>query len=550
MAIALGILGYFSWPRVEMKQTFSKATNSRFRRSNFFWQPPGRRTTLSKIDFSATQYVLTFEEGEQIRIDRLLIHEIEFDSLRWLADFHFHDQSSQQVNFIGKLNLSGSDVILNPYLTCPLAAMAKFETPVKGMFKIIIHGKAPGGVTIVKSYDHFSEFHELPILGLYESLENKVEFVFMNKNGEARCSKVAIISTPEIQDKPAFEIQIIKEHSTTEYQGLYFISNLRLAFDQAGEIRWYYNGEGRSFFGKLRNGNFVISTEDNLYFHEVTMTGQLVKKYYVPNQLHHEIVELPWGNFLVAAHSPPGPPNEDVVVEIDRNSGAVVKTWDFNTILDPSRQTLPSTQAGDWLHVNAMYYDESDNSFVICGRSQSAVIKIDYATSTIKWILSNHNHWTQEFQPYLLHPVDALGNAVAENGIDFWPYGPHATQKLPNGNLLLYDNGDYRGFYDNPDVPQESYTRAVEYKIDAHQKTVQLVWQFDNSKTVFTKFTGYVQNLPGTNTRLMAYMWVTPQTPRILEIDANDKVIFDAMMNPGKVSYYRTMKFDLYEGID
>ena len=132
---------------------------------------------------------------------------------------------------------------------------------------------------------------------------------------------------------------------------------------------------------------------------------------------------------------------------------------------------------------------------------------------------------------------------------DFWPYGQHATQVLPNGNILVFDNGAYRGYYDNPGSPENSYSRAVEYKIDELNKTVQIAWQFDNDKKVFTKLTGYTQDLPKASSRLIAYMWVSPLTPRIVEVDKVNQIVYDATINAGVGAYYRTTRLDLYQGI-
>jgi hypothetical protein len=380
---------------------------------------------------------------------------------------------------------------------------------------------------------------------LYENYRNQIEFVFMNVNNKPRCTKVLTLTTPPIQNKPHVEIDIIKNQLSQDYKGLYIVSDLKLGFDQTGEVRWYDNGDGVSFFGQLENGNFITNERNNLNFFEVTWLGQRVKKYNTPNGLHHEIVEMPTGNFLVASHSAGGHPLEDVVVEVDRSSGAIVKSWDFNQILDPLRATLPEIWTGDWLHINALYYDESDNSIVISGRSQCAVVKIDYATGAIKWILGNHNQWRDVYRSYLLKPVNDQGIEIDISRIDFWPYGQHAIQRLSNGNLLLYDNGDYRGFYDDPNVPQVSYTRIVEFKINEAEKTVELVWQFDHDKTVFTRFTGYTRDL--TDTRLAAYMLSSETTPKVIELDADNEIIFEATINRGKNSYYRTLKVDVFQ---
>ncbi|MEX1239755.1 MAG: aryl-sulfate sulfotransferase [Cyclobacteriaceae bacterium] len=502
---------------------------------------------ITKIDSDNQITTIHFETGAPIVMQTHWIQATVYDSANWLATFQLRDGSDQWANFVGELDFDEDDIVLNPYLTSPLTALADIETPVNGKFKVFIKGKSPKGVTVEKSFDYFGDEHELPVLGLYEDYANQVEFVFMNIDNKVRCSKIVVLRTAPVENKPPLEIEVFNNQLSEAYTGLYVISNLRVGFDQTGETRWYYNLRGM-FFDKLTNGNFIVGDPSSQSFSEVTMLGQLVKRYEVPNALHHEIFEMPAGNFLVASHSPPGAPFEDVVVEISRVSGQVIKSWDFNTILDPSRRTLPNTQSGDWLHINALYYDESDNSIVISGRSQCAVVKIDYATSAIKWILSNHNYWDPPFTSFLLKPVNSQGNEMDISDIDFWSYGQHAIHRLPNANLLLYDNGDYRGFYDNPNVPQNSYTRIAEYKINEQQMTVELVWHFDHNRDVFTKFTGYTQDLE--DTRLAAYMFASENTPKIVEVNTNNQVVYEATINRGKASYYRTLKLDVYSGLD
>lgn len=502
---------------------------------------------IKRVDAFNEIYTIHFESGDSIAVQARWINAIVYDSLNWLATFQFHDGTEQKANFVGTLDIDESDVVPNPHSTAPLTAFAAVKTPVKGKFKVSVKGKQTNGITIENIFDNFSDDHELPILGLYENYLNQIEFVFMNEGLKPRTSKTVVLQTPLIQNRPSLEIEVLHNRLPEKYSGLYVISNLRTGIDPQGETRWYYGEEGM-FFAKLMNGNFIVSGSSNLNFYEVTMLGQRMKEYHVPNGLHHEIFEMPGGNFLVASHSPPGAPFEDVVVEISRTSGRVIKSWDFKTILDPLRKPLPNTQPGDWLHINALYYDPADNSIVISGRSQCAVVKIDYATGAIQWILGNHNYWTESFSPFLLKPVNSQGDPIDVAGTDFWMYGQHAIHRLQDGNLLLYDNGDYRGFYDNPDAPQNSYTRLVEYKINQERMTAELVWHFNHNREVFTKFTGYTQDLD--DTRLAAYMFASENTPKIVEVNKNNEVVYEATLNRGSASYYRTMKLDVYSGID
>lgn len=52
-------------------------------------------------------------------------------------------------------------------------------------------------------------------------------------------------------------------------------------------------------------------------------------------------------------------------------------------------------------------------------------------------------------------------------------YNQHDVQQLPNGNIILIDNGA-----DRPAAQGGEYSRTAEYVIDHDAKTVELVWEF------------------------------------------------------------------------
>ena len=86
------------------------------------------------------------------------------------------------------------------------------------------------------------------------------------------------------------------------------------------------------------------------------------------NKIHHDVIELPNGNFLVTVNNAEIATIEDHILELDRSTGEIVTIWDFNEIL-PKRYTYLKNTT-DWLHVNSVFYDDSDNSLVVSGRHQ------------------------------------------------------------------------------------------------------------------------------------------------------------------------------------
>lgn len=513
---------------------------------------------IKKINYGETHTSLVYESGDSVLIDNDKISSIDEDDSLWIVTLIFKDKSVFLLPKIGELTIKGDDIIVDPYFSCQLCAIVNISIPVKSRIFINVHGKPNGGVAIQKKFTKYSEYHEVPILGLYGNWKNVVEITVADFYGNTRTSKILEITTKEIGISSGMEVTI--NSSNFIANELYFSANKPIGFDRNGEVRWIFQPTSKVLylFQKLRNGNILaVSKEDVYVYHskfiyELSPLGLIIRTYEIPNYWHHDIVELPNGNLLALSNSQPivfqdGVSEEETIVEIDRTSGALIDTWDFNNILDPLRPPIPSSRPDDWLHLNAIVYNEMDNSIVVSGRSQSAVIKLDYSTKKIKWILSSHGLWNESFKEFLLRPIDDSGNDIETNSADFWPYGQHSPKIKPNGNLILYDNGDSRNYYEGAISPIE-YSRLAEYRIDESKKTIQLVSSFDNNKSIYTKFTGAVAYQPKFNSTLIAYMYpstIFPQ-PKVIEIDNDGSVQFEANFS-ADLANYRGFKMDVYQ---
>jgi arylsulfate sulfotransferase len=391
------------------------------------------------------------------------------------------------------------------------------------------------------------------VLGLYPNHINTVIVDFdAGNNGSAQ--DVLEIATAPLFSPPV--IEILQNNLPADDSSVFMFAQQKAAFDQHGEIRWLYQGDANHYYRKVSDNSWLGTVNENAIryhfpkFAEYSMLGEKEVEYSVDNYIHHEVRKLPWGNYLVAGNSSlidfdtNGVPEEDILLEIDAETGAVVKTWDFNLILDPTRLQLPTnTRPDDWLHINSAVYDETDDSILITGRSQSVVVKIDYATSELLWILGAHEFWPPAFEDKLLTPVDVQGNEIDPALIDFWPYGMHAVLTREPGYVAVYDNGSSRGFYADDTVPNGSYSRGVEYFVDEDAMTVEIVWQYDADQTLFTPVTGDIDFLENGH-YLIGFAGASPDTPRVVEVD-DDEVVFEATSNLDNLDY-RVEKFDLY----
>ena len=127
------------------------------------------------------------------------------------------------------------------------------------------------------------------------------------------------------------------------------------------------------------------------------MLGNVIKNWKFPGYtFHHNVIEKPDGNFILTA-TKPGSTHingvatiEDYVIETNRTSGSIVNVWDLKVSLDEYRTALTNNTC-DWFHGNGLYYDASDNTIIVSGRTQG-VVKLTY-DNHVQWILSPHRGW-------------------------------------------------------------------------------------------------------------------------------------------------------------
>ena len=321
-------------------------------------------------------------------------------------------------------------------------------------------------------------------------------------------------------------------------------SNLKRPFiiESNDEIRWYLNYLHHPILAnfsygtglvQLRNGNFVMGVRSTNKIYEINYAGEIfntlgLQGYY----FHHHVYEKPNGNFLVTSEDPNRSTVEDIIVEIDRDHGGFVCEWDQTQSLDPLRQAWPNIRRDnndtDWCHANGVYYDPSDSGIIVSCRVQGT-IKLS-PDNQVQWILAPHRDWNDNLTTKLLKPLDNNSNHITnhnvldgtENHPEFeWAWYQHSPILLPNGNLMLFDNGDNRNY-----TGELEYSRAVEYHIDEGNKTVQQMWEFGKSfgQETFSPIVSKVNYYEDDQTVLFASGCIKPSTGKVILLDYSSKI--------------------------
>lgn len=466
-------------------------------------------------------------------------------------------------------------VIGNPYGISPLTALVLFKTDEPAKVTVEVPGNTDDAA-ITYSLDDYKTTHKVPVLGLLSETANEVSITVEKANGEVT-ENVVTITTGKLPEYIGTVDVKIAETEKMELGGsalTFFVPSTKYAyaFDTNGDVRWYCTRYNSHVFQELENGHILFLTKEknsgqtyNIlvemdYLGKYHRIYELSSEYHAAEAkgnestiIHHDAIELPNGNFLLTVNADEKY-IEDVMIEIERDTGRIVKTIDLKELFpapfyEKYRATKREDGKIDWFHQNSVVYDKTDNSIIISGRHQDTVMKINYDTNEIVWILAAHEGWPSRYKEVLLRP----------EGKDFkFPAAQHTAVIMPDqdGNedtidILVYDNNVVISRGDKNQ--SEKFSRAVQYRINEKQKTVKEIWSFGEQfgEAYFTRIVGSVRYLPETGNPLINFGYMDQDTRSgIFEVGEDGGVVMEAYVTdfPAGSRAYRAERFSLYNG--
>lgn len=374
--------------------------------------------------------------------------------------------------------IENPNVILDPYKSSPLTALILFETNDNVAPKVTVKGKDKN-TTLTHTFNK-SKKHYLSIYGLYANYNNEVIIEYKN------IKKTINIQTSKLPDDFILPINVKADKNKLDNDFYFFTPSSKgysCAYDVNGDVRWYLTNYALWDNSKISNGHILVSTErliNSPYYmtglYEIDMLGKIYKEYSLPGGYHHDYYEMPNGNLLIASNDFNNEAGtvEDYIVEVDYNTGNIVKSFDLKDILNMNDGQSENWTAYDWFHNNSVWYDEKTNSITLSGRHQDAVINIDYDTGKLKWIIGDPTNWSKEYQKYFFKPV---GNNFE------WQYSQHAAMITKEGYVFLFDNGNNKSkIKDNYVEAKDSYSRGVMYKINTDKMTIEQIFEYGKER--------------------------------------------------------------------
>lgn len=539
-------------------------------------------------------FVLYFEK-DTMEIPIRSLADIKDQPEKWETTLIFTDLTEMAVpSRGGDLDFILKDLVINPSGHNPLSAKIDLHLPARGRVKIVVRGKEGESGTIRHLFRDQTPRQHLPVLGLYADHENHVDIVFTDFEGNerGRTSIIVPVGPLILPDFPVFEIAVAQKErmepglNLVSYPGQSEIDTSRpYMVDENGDIRWillFKDSPELAHFAqsiglkRTKKGTYISGdmSEDRII--EVDVLGNLLNEWSLKSMgysFHHEVTEAENGNFLITvtkddARLANGKPRiNDFMIELHPGTSSVLREWDLAQMLDTSRYEKPDDVTpedfvqtpGNWAH---------NNSITPFGDHLLATLRYQgmfcfSPAGNVQWILSPHHGWSEPFESYLLYPLDKNGVPITDEEVisgkkshpDFeWLWGPHTPVALPNGNVLVFDNGYDRNFISNTLSQEENYSRVVEYKIDPRAKTVQQVWAYgkERGRETFAQALSGVQYLPRTGHVLfcpgMGTMTGRGFGGHVIEVDpVTDEVIFELRITSSSyTAFHRVTRMPLY----
>ncbi len=286
---------------------------------------------------------------------------------------------------------------------------------------------------------------------------------------------------------------------------------------------WEYKQGGTWHYSEmLPNGNLLAIIKDVMIL-ELDWDSKLVWKADIT--AHHDFQRLPNGATLVLCREYPMNPkifptklkSDWYVILTPRNES--VWEWHFDRHVDEIAALVPvklPSPVQDWAHSNTVE-----------ALPETPLSKRDQRFRKGNILFSCRN-------------IDTVGVIDREKKKVVWAWGPghldrqHMPTMLPNGHILIYDNGTHR-----------KYTRIIEFD----PLTEKIVWEYkaDPPRSFFSPTRGSNQRLPNGNTFV-----AESDSGRLFEVTPDGEIVWE-FLNPDRTRnnrrqpIYRSIRYGKQE---
>lgn len=414
---------------------------------------------ITRVDTTATTLAFVVEGGARVTVARALLESIEARPSDWEVDLTVAQVGDQiTLPFLG----AGFEVVETAHplpntflLVQPLTA----TLPHRGRLRFTVQGRTGPSGNVRSPTRSAAPQETFNVLGLYPGRVNDVVVEYLSPDDEVRDQLTVSIARDSIPALPTIDVVMSTATGTDArlYLTAYRSGYRPIVVDQFGDVRWYAIQDALYGLQQARDGTLLYTDGTRVF--NTSLEGEILRTYDVPanySSIHHDIAELTNGDLVLTVDDDDLDTIEDVLILLDRTSGAVTRRWDLNASIPRNYALIRDTV--DWLHVNAVAVDERDMSLLISGQRRG-VYKVSWDNELV-WGISDPLGFDGPT------PLLDLG------GDAFWGQHDIRVDEV-NDEYYVFDNGLGRSY-----SGASPFSRGVRFTVDEAAMTATVVDEF------------------------------------------------------------------------
>jgi hypothetical protein len=209
-------------------------------------------------------------------------------------------------------------------------------------------------------------------------------------------------------------------------------------------------------------------------------------------------------------------------LDVDKNVVFQWRSWDYYDFADYPWGRRTTGEYVSAFHLNTINQD-ADGHIILATPSWNW--KVNRQTGEVMW------HCGGAMNEYSFIGVDSTDGISYITG--------HMFHRIPNGNFLVYDNGNRSG---------TKTSMAHEFTLDEENKTAELVWSYVPDSVVAGWHRGNAQRLPNGNTVIGWGGSSGKPSPAFTEVNASGERVYELSFDPPSIESYRAFRFPFTGG--
>ncbi|MDD5763448.1 MAG: aryl-sulfate sulfotransferase N-terminal domain-containing protein [bacterium] len=425
---------------------------------------------------------------------------------------------------IGGLSISGLSAEPNVYNNLAFYVVFTTSAPATATITVLENGKP---YQIVGPTSKMALDHRIAIIGLHAGTSYTASVRVSAADGSIATGKVGFTTGALPDDIPSLKIHAL---DAAGRQPGYTVIGAAKKSDLTGDLRTAFaiffvlDREGRvvhyrqapspvmgGTFLTLRDGTILYGYDNGAKAKRLGWTGEITgtldASIFGANFIDHGVESLPDGNWVVLANADTGqvdaqgnPVAGAFCIEVDRGMNVLRRHR-----LDAESGITVNSELRD------VDYDPRDDSLVILMKDR--IGKINRYTGGTVWMMRGD------------------GGDFTFEGLDGFPSRMHGLSVLPDGNLLVFDNGETNG------MTIITGARPLEIGYDFRGgggSIARKAWSYESDPPYMSPVGGNTIRLPNGNTmfnegsRVESTPWMHT-SPRIVEVtsDSPPRVVFE-----------------------